>query len=49
MRVLVWNGPWDLTVANREDPDFRETAEWVGTAPDVLARLVDGRVDMAGR
>jgi threonine dehydrogenase-like Zn-dependent dehydrogenase len=28
--------------------DFRETAEWVGTAPDVLARLVDGRVDMAG-
>jgi threonine dehydrogenase-like Zn-dependent dehydrogenase len=28
--------------------DFRETAEWVGTAPGVLARLVDGRVDMAG-
>jgi threonine dehydrogenase-like Zn-dependent dehydrogenase len=28
--------------------DFRETAEWVGGAPDVLARLVDGRVDMAG-
>jgi threonine dehydrogenase-like Zn-dependent dehydrogenase len=27
--------------------DFRETAEWVGGAPDVLARLVDGRVDMA--
>ena len=28
--------------------DFRETAQWVGTAPAELARLVDGRVDMAG-
>ncbi len=28
--------------------DFRATAEWVGTAPEALARLVDGRVDMAG-
>lgn len=28
--------------------EFRETAEWVGTAPEVLGRLVDGRVDMDG-
>ncbi len=28
--------------------DFRETAAWVGQAPDALDRLVDGRVDMAG-
>lgn len=28
--------------------DFNETAEWVGRAPEVLARLVDGRVDMSG-
>lgn len=28
--------------------DFRATAVWVGQAPDVLDRLVDGRVDMSG-
>lgn len=28
--------------------DFRDTAEWVGRAPGVLSRLVDGRVDLAG-
>lgn len=28
--------------------DFRETAAWVGLAPEVLSRLIDGRVDMAG-
>jgi threonine dehydrogenase-like Zn-dependent dehydrogenase len=28
--------------------DFRSTAEWVGSAPAGLDRLVDGRVDMAG-
>lgn len=28
--------------------DFRDTAAWVGTAPDVLGRLVDGRVDLEG-
>lgn len=28
--------------------EFRETAQWVGTAPEVLARLIDGRVDMDG-
>lgn len=27
--------------------DFRETAAWVGAAPEVLATLVDGRVDLA--
>ena len=21
MRVLVWNGPWDLTVVSRDDPE----------------------------
>lgn len=26
--------------------DFRETAAWVGQGPDVLRRLVDGRVDL---
>ncbi|WP_232662060.1 zinc-dependent alcohol dehydrogenase [Pseudonocardia sp. TRM90224] len=28
--------------------EFRETAQWVGTRPAGLERLVDGRVDMAG-
>lgn len=28
--------------------DFRDTAEWVGRAPEVLAGLVDGRVDLPG-
>ncbi len=28
--------------------DFRETAAWVGQAPEVLSRLIDGRVDMSG-
>jgi threonine dehydrogenase-like Zn-dependent dehydrogenase len=28
--------------------DFRETAAWVGEAADVLGRLIDGRVDLAG-
>ncbi len=28
--------------------DFTETARWVGTAPPVLAHLVDGRTDLAG-
>jgi threonine dehydrogenase-like Zn-dependent dehydrogenase len=28
--------------------DFRDTADWVATAPAVLGRLVEGRVDMLG-
>lgn len=28
--------------------DFRETADWVGTGPEVLDRLIDGRTDLAG-
>lgn len=28
--------------------EFVETAEWVGTAPAQLARLIEGRVDLAG-
>jgi threonine dehydrogenase-like Zn-dependent dehydrogenase len=28
--------------------DFRDTADWVATAPAVLGRLVEGRVDMRG-
>lgn len=28
--------------------EFAETAEWVGTAPDVLAGLIDGRVGIDG-
>lgn len=28
--------------------DFRETAGWVGRAPDLLGRLIDGRVDLTG-
>jgi threonine dehydrogenase-like Zn-dependent dehydrogenase len=28
--------------------DFQATAEWVGQAPAVLTRLVDGRVDLSG-
>jgi threonine dehydrogenase-like Zn-dependent dehydrogenase len=28
--------------------EFRTTAQWVGTAPDELGRLIEGRVDLAG-
>ncbi len=28
--------------------NFRDTAAWVGSAPEVLSRLIDGRVDMDG-
>ena len=28
--------------------EFRATARWVGTAPDELGQLIDGRVDLAG-
>ena len=28
--------------------EFRATAQWVGTAPDELGQLIDGRVDLAG-
>ena len=28
--------------------EFRDTAQWVGSAPDELSRLIEGRVDLAG-
>jgi len=28
--------------------EFKETAEWVGTAPDQLALLIEGHVDLPG-
>jgi len=41
MRALVFNGPWDIQIAERPDSE-PATAEWLAEAPIDLAHLIDG-------
>jgi NADPH:quinone reductase-like Zn-dependent oxidoreductase len=51
VRVLLFHGPWHLTVEDRHDPVPGEGEVLVRVAATGICgsdRLVDGRVDMAG-